>query len=231
MRTRAGRAADVIGGRRGSTGSREDVFGVLLQQVGTTGEIHDYSALITELKSRKLWSASPPIFMALVLLMAPGKQGRRTLFFGSAQRFGVPMGYGEAHAAAFFAAKDEFKRSCRAVLSASPKDAAGNTAHCAWRCELAKRIRRESELNFAFVPRRYAARLTSPVCMPFMWTGWPETHCESYPPYDRYSGGRSATRGGQNAARASREPTLCGVREADRRRRWCVGAGISDGCV
>ncbi|UMX91733.1 hypothetical protein MJ581_16800 [Escherichia coli] len=39
----------------------QDVFGVLLQQVGTTGEIHDYTALISELKSRKLWSASPPI--------------------------------------------------------------------------------------------------------------------------------------------------------------------------
>ncbi len=39
----------------------QDVFGVLLQQVGTTGEIHDYTALISELKSRKLWSALPPI--------------------------------------------------------------------------------------------------------------------------------------------------------------------------
>lgn len=38
----------------------QDVFGVLLQQVGTTGEVHDYSKLITELKSVKLWSVSLP---------------------------------------------------------------------------------------------------------------------------------------------------------------------------
>lgn len=39
----------------------QDVFGVLLQQVGTTGEIHDYTALISELNHAKLWSALPPI--------------------------------------------------------------------------------------------------------------------------------------------------------------------------
>lgn len=86
---------------------------MLLQQVGTTGEIHDYSALITELKSRKVVVSVAADFMALVLLMAPGKQGA-DIVFGSAQRFGVPMGYGGPHAA-FFAAKDEFKRSMQAV--------------------------------------------------------------------------------------------------------------------
>ncbi|MDX9376130.1 hypothetical protein SM373_30305, partial [Salmonella enterica] len=74
----------------------QDVFGVLLQQVGTTGEIHDYSALITELKSRKVVVSVAADFMALVLLMAPGKQGA-DIVFGSAQRFGVPMGYGGPH--------------------------------------------------------------------------------------------------------------------------------------
>lgn len=53
----------------------QDVFGVLLQQVGTTGEVHDYSALITELKSRKVVVSVAADFMALVLLTAPGKQG------------------------------------------------------------------------------------------------------------------------------------------------------------
>ncbi len=101
----------------------QDVFGVLLQQVGTTGEIHDYSKLIAELKARKVIVSVAADFMALVLLTAPGKQGA-DIVFGSAQRFGVPMGYGGPHAA-FFAAKDEFKRSMPGRIIGVSKDAAG----------------------------------------------------------------------------------------------------------
>ncbi|SUG45918.1 glycine cleavage complex protein P, glycine decarboxylase [Salmonella enterica subsp. arizonae] len=53
----------------------QNVFGVLLQQVGSTGEIHDYSALISKLKARKVIVSVAADFMALVLLTAPGKQG------------------------------------------------------------------------------------------------------------------------------------------------------------
>ncbi|MBN6335366.1 glycine dehydrogenase (aminomethyl-transferring), partial [Escherichia coli] len=98
----------------------------LLQQVGTTGEIHDYSKLIAELKARKVIVSVAADFMALVLLTAPGKQGA-DIVFGSAQRFGVPMGYGGPHAA-FFAAKDEFKRSMPGRIIGVSKDAAGNPA-------------------------------------------------------------------------------------------------------
>ncbi|HCA7244654.1 TPA: aminomethyl-transferring glycine dehydrogenase [Escherichia coli] len=104
----------------------QDVFGALLQQVGTTGEIHDYTALISELKSRKIVVSVAADIMALVLLTAPGKQGA-DIVFGSAQRFGVPMGYGGPHAA-FFAAKDEYKRSMPGRIIGVSKDAAGNTA-------------------------------------------------------------------------------------------------------
>ncbi len=104
----------------------QDVFGVLLQQVGTTGEVHDYSKLIADLKARKVIVSVAADFMALVLLTAPGKQSA-DIVFGSAQRFGVPMGYGGPHAA-FFAAKDEFKRSMPGRIIGVSKDAAGNTA-------------------------------------------------------------------------------------------------------
>ncbi|TNV20900.1 aminomethyl-transferring glycine dehydrogenase [Buttiauxella sp. B2] len=104
----------------------QDVFGVLLQQVGTTGEVHDYSALITELKQRKVIVSVAADFMTLVLLTAPGKQGA-DIVFGSAQRFGVPMGYGGPHAA-FFAARDEFKRSMPGRIIGVSRDAAGRTA-------------------------------------------------------------------------------------------------------
>lgn len=104
----------------------KDVFGVLLQQVGTTGEVHDYSALIVELKQRKVIVSVAADFMTLVLLTAPGKQGA-DIVFGSAQRFGVPMGYGGPHAA-FFAARDEFKRSMPGRIIGVSRDAAGRTA-------------------------------------------------------------------------------------------------------
>ncbi|MFB0713033.1 aminomethyl-transferring glycine dehydrogenase [Buttiauxella noackiae] len=104
----------------------QDVFGVLLQQVGTTGEVHDYSALISELKQRKVIVSVAADFMTLVLLTAPGKQGA-DIVFGSAQRFGVPMGYGGPHAA-FFAARDEFKRSMPGRIIGVSRDAAGRTA-------------------------------------------------------------------------------------------------------
>lgn len=104
----------------------EGVFGVLLQQVGTTGELHDYGALLAELKSRKIITSVAADFMALVLLTAPGKQGADVVF-GSAQRFGVPMGYGGPHAA-FFACRDEFKRSMPGRIIGVSRDVAGNTA-------------------------------------------------------------------------------------------------------
>ncbi len=104
----------------------EGIFGVLVQQVGTTGEIHDYSALFSELKSRKIITSVAADIMALVLLGAPGKQGADVVF-GSAQRFGVPMGYGGPHAA-FFACRDEFKRSMPGRIIGVSRDAAGNTA-------------------------------------------------------------------------------------------------------
>ncbi|WP_168415664.1 aminomethyl-transferring glycine dehydrogenase [Erwinia amylovora] len=104
----------------------EDVFGVLLQQVGSGGEVHDYGALIAALKSRKVVVSVAADMMALVLLQSPGQQGA-DIVFGSAQRFGVPMGYGGPHAA-FFAARDEHKRSMPGRIIGVSRDAAGNSA-------------------------------------------------------------------------------------------------------
>jgi glycine dehydrogenase len=139
----------------------QDVFGVLLQQVGTT-EVHDYGALIAELKSRKVVVSVAADFMALVLLTAPGKQGA-DIVFGSAQRFGVPMGYGGPHAA-FFGAKDEFKRSMPAVLSASQKTLPV-TPRCAWRCRPASSISAARKRTPTSVPHRCCWQ-TSPACTP-----------------------------------------------------------------
>ncbi|PLR31266.1 glycine dehydrogenase (aminomethyl-transferring) [Chimaeribacter californicus] len=117
---------DIIIDRAENVLDLDGVFGVLLQQAGTTGELHDYSALMAELKKRNIITAVAADIMALVMLTAPGKQGA-DIVFGSAQRFGVPMGYGGPHAA-FFACRDEFKRSMPGRIIGVSRDAAGNTA-------------------------------------------------------------------------------------------------------
>ncbi|MEQ5624652.1 aminomethyl-transferring glycine dehydrogenase [Providencia rettgeri] len=127
VRTRAGTFGfEVIVDSAEKALEHEGVFGVLLQQVGSTGNVHDYSALFTQLKERKIVSCVAADMMALVLLTAPGKQGA-DIVFGSAQRFGVPMGYGGPHAA-FFACRDEFKRAMPGRIIGVSRDAAGNTA-------------------------------------------------------------------------------------------------------
>ncbi|OBU05155.1 aminomethyl-transferring glycine dehydrogenase [Morganella psychrotolerans] len=104
----------------------DDIFGVLLQQTGTTGQIHDYRELLAQLHQRQVITSVAADIMALVLLEAPGKQGA-DIVFGSAQRFGVPMGYGGPHAA-FFACRDEYKRAMPGRLIGVSIDAAGNRA-------------------------------------------------------------------------------------------------------
>ncbi|WP_263064518.1 aminomethyl-transferring glycine dehydrogenase [Dickeya dadantii] len=117
---------DIVTGNAADVVKYDDVFGVLLQQVGTTGELHDYRALMLELKNRKVIISVVSDIMALVLLDAPGKQGA-DIVLGSAQRFGVPMGYGGPHAA-FFACRDEYKRAMPGRIIGVSRDAAGNTA-------------------------------------------------------------------------------------------------------
>ncbi|ATY89540.1 aminomethyl-transferring glycine dehydrogenase [Pectobacterium atrosepticum] len=117
---------EIVVGKAEEALKDDAVFGVLLQQAGTTGELHDYSDLMAALKARKVVSCVASDIMALVLLTAPGKQGA-DIVFGSAQRFGVPMGYGGPHAA-FFACRDEHKRAMPGRIIGVSRDAAGNTA-------------------------------------------------------------------------------------------------------
>lgn len=84
------------------------VFGAVLQYPDINGEIQDYRAFADKAHAAGAGVAVAADLLSLALLTPPGEWGADVVF-GNSQRFGVPMGYGGPHAA-FFAAKDEFKR-------------------------------------------------------------------------------------------------------------------------
>src|SRR6478752_4160135 len=86
-----------------------DVFGALLQYPGTTGIVRDFKPAITALKAKGALAIVAADLLALTLLASPGELGA-DIAIGSAQRFGVPMGYGGPHAA-YMAVRDALKRS------------------------------------------------------------------------------------------------------------------------
>ncbi|MBP5171779.1 MAG: aminomethyl-transferring glycine dehydrogenase [Bacteroidales bacterium] len=83
-------------------------FGAIVQYPDANGNIEDYRDFCEQAHAAGMKVAVATDLMALVLLNTPGSWGA-DIAFGSAQRFGLPMGYG-GPTAAFFAAKDEYKR-------------------------------------------------------------------------------------------------------------------------
>ncbi|WP_426217829.1 aminomethyl-transferring glycine dehydrogenase [Pseudomonas sp. DWRC2-2] len=83
-------------------------FGLLLQYPASTGAVTDYRELINKAHELGTLVAVAADLLALTLLTPPGEFGADVVL-GSAQRFGVPLGFGGPHAA-FFATRDAFKR-------------------------------------------------------------------------------------------------------------------------
>ncbi len=102
------------------------VFGVLVQYPDTTGSIHDFAAFFAKAHAAGALCVAATDLLALTLLRAPGEFGA-DVAVGSAQRFGVPMGFGGPHAG-FLATKDEFKRQMPGRLVGVSKDVHGNPA-------------------------------------------------------------------------------------------------------
>ena len=104
----------------------EKVFGALVQYPDTFGAIHDYTGLIEHAHAAGALVTVATDLLALTLLKPPGEFGA-DMAVGSAQRFGVPLGYGGPHAA-FFATRDEFKRHMPGRIVGVSKDSRGKPA-------------------------------------------------------------------------------------------------------
>lgn len=102
------------------------IFGVLVQYPATDGEVIDYTDFIAAAHELNIFVAVAADLLSLTLLKAPGEMGADVVV-GSAQRFGVPMGYGGPHAA-FFATKDAYKRQIPGRIIGVSVDTEGNRA-------------------------------------------------------------------------------------------------------
>ena len=104
----------------------EKVFGALVQYPDTFGAIHDYSGFAEKAHAAGALVTVATDLLALTLIKPPGEFGA-DIAVGSAQRFGVPLGYGGPHAA-FFATRDEFKRQMPGRIVGVSKDSRGKPA-------------------------------------------------------------------------------------------------------
>ncbi len=104
----------------------DDVFGVMFQYPGTTGEVYDLAPLIAAANQAGALTAVAADLLSLVLLKSPGESGADVVV-GSSQRFGVPMGAGGPHAA-FIAAREGSQRSLPGRVVGMSVDAEGRPA-------------------------------------------------------------------------------------------------------
>ena len=117
---------EVIVGSHNAFDFAQKVFAALVQYPNTYGTAHDYRPFVEKAHAHGALVIAASDLLALTLLTPPGEWGADVVV-GSAQRFGVPLGYGGPHAA-FFATRDAFKRDIPGRLVGVSKDARGRAA-------------------------------------------------------------------------------------------------------
>ena len=105
----------------------EKTFAVLLQFPDLEGHAGDYEALVSDLKTKGIYTIVAADLLSLAILTPPGEWGADVVV-GNTQRFGVPMGAGGPHAA-YFATGENFKRQIPGRIIGVSKDADGNLAY------------------------------------------------------------------------------------------------------
>jgi glycine dehydrogenase len=116
----------IVLGDHESIAFHPEYFGALIQYPDTFGAIHDYQSLVEKAHAGGAMVIVAADLLSLALLKPPGEFGA-DVAVGSAQRFGVPLGYGGPHAA-YFATRDAFKRQMPGRLVGVSKDSRGRPA-------------------------------------------------------------------------------------------------------
>ena len=106
---------------------KENIVCGIIQYPGTLGDIKDPSEAISKIHKQNGKAVLVCDLLALAKIKTPAELGA-DIAVGSAQRFGIPMGYGGPHAA-FFATKDEYKRSMPGRIVGVSVDRHGNKAY------------------------------------------------------------------------------------------------------
>src|SRR6266581_7119473 len=106
---------------------KAEIVGALLQYPGSSGTVRDLRPTITALRAKGGLAIVAADLLALTLLASPGELGA-DIAIGSAQRFGVPMGYGGPHAA-YMAVRDALKRSLPGRIVGLSVDSKGAPAY------------------------------------------------------------------------------------------------------
>ncbi|MFD0766044.1 aminomethyl-transferring glycine dehydrogenase [Mucilaginibacter lutimaris] len=113
-------------GNHATTELTDDMFGAMVQYPAGNGAVYNYTDFANALHAKNIKLTVVADIMSLILLTPPGEWGA-DIVVGSTQRFGVPMGFGGPHAA-FFATKEEYKRSIPGRIIGVTIDSAGNYA-------------------------------------------------------------------------------------------------------
>src|ERR1700743_1276285 len=104
----------------------DNMFGAIVQSPAGDGEVYNYADFAAKAHEKNIKLTVVADLMSLLLLTPPGEWGA-DIVVGTSQRFGVPMGFGGAHAA-FFATKEEYKRSIPGRIIGVTIDSAGDYA-------------------------------------------------------------------------------------------------------
>ena len=122
----SGLGIEIVIGNPDTFDFTDDFYGALLQNPGKSGEIKDYTALISDLKTKEMQVAIAADLMALTLMKTPAEMGA-DVAIGTTQRFGIPLGYGGPHAA-YMSCTEEYKRQIPGRIIGVSQDKNGKFA-------------------------------------------------------------------------------------------------------